>query len=36
MQSRVTGYRGYREFVNRYDEVNKMLYGMINKADKFC
>ena len=26
----------HKEFMNRYDEVNKMLYGMINKADKFC
>ena len=24
------------EFMNKYDEVNKMLYGMIDKADKFC
>lgn len=21
---------------DRYDEVNKMMYGMIEKADKFC
>ena len=26
----------YEEFMNKYDEVNKMLYGMIDKADKFC
>lgn len=25
----------YEEFINKYDEVNKMLYGMIDKADKF-
>lgn len=24
------------ELMERYDEVNKMLYGMIDKADKFC
>ena len=26
----------YEEFMNKYDEVNKMLSGMIDKADKFC
>ena len=26
----------YKDFVSRYDEVNRMLYGMIDKADKFC
>ena len=26
----------YHELINRYAEVNRMLYGMINKADKFC
>ena len=26
----------YQEFMNRYDEVNRMLYGMIDKAYKFC
>ena len=26
----------YQEFMNKYDEVNRMLYGMIDKADKFC
>jgi len=26
----------YEDFMNKYDEVNKMLYGMIDKADKFC
>ena len=26
----------YQEFMNRYDEINKMLYGMIDKAYKFC
>ena len=25
----------HEEFINKYDEVNKMLYGMIDKADKF-
>jgi four helix bundle protein len=24
------------ELMERYDEVNRMLYGMIDKADKFC
>lgn len=26
----------YEDFMNRYDEVNRMLYGMIDKANKFC
>ena len=26
----------YSDFMNRYDEVNRMLYGMIDKAHKFC
>ncbi len=26
----------YQDFMNRYDEVNRMLYGMIDKANKFC
>ena len=26
----------YHELMSRYDEVNKMLYGMIDKANKFC
>ena len=26
----------YHEFIKRYDEVNRMLFGMIDKADKFC
>lgn len=26
----------YRELMERYDEVNRMLFGMIDKADKFC
>ena len=26
----------YHELIKRYDEVNRMLYGMIEKADKFC
>lgn len=28
--------RDYLSLMNRYDEVNRMLYGMIDKADKFC
>lgn len=26
----------YDDFMTRYDEVNRMLYGMIDKPDKFC
>lgn len=26
----------YEYFIARYDEVNRMLYGMIDKPDKFC
>lgn len=26
----------YHELIKRYDEVNRMLYGMVDKADKFC
>ena len=26
----------YNQFMQRYDEINRMLYGMIEKADKFC
>jgi four helix bundle protein len=26
----------YQQVMQRYDEVNRMLYGMIDKADKFC
>ena len=26
----------YQELMTGYDQVNKMLYGMIDKADKFC
>ena len=26
----------YQELMNKYDEVNRMLYGMVDKADKFC
>ncbi len=26
----------HSELTNRYDEVNRMLYGMIEKADKFA
>ena len=25
----------YRELMSKYDEVNRMLFGMIDKADKF-
>ncbi len=26
----------YQQLIERYDEVNRMLYGMVDKADKFC
>jgi len=26
----------YDELVSGYDEVNRMLYGMIEKPEKFC
>ena len=26
----------YQELMDRYDEVNRMLFGMVDKADKFC
>jgi four helix bundle protein len=26
----------YQHFIQKYDEVNRMLYGMIEKADRFC
>ncbi len=26
----------HQDLMERYDEVNRMLYGMINKSDKFC
>lgn len=26
----------YDYFVDGYDQVNRMLYGMIDKSDKFC
>ena len=26
----------YEKLMQRYDGVNRMLYGMIDKADKFC
>jgi len=26
----------YQQLMQRYDEVNRMLYGMIDKAHKFC
>ena len=37
--SRDSGYlaeSNYRVFINGYDEVNRMLYGMIDKQDKLC
>ena len=24
------------ELIDRYDEVNRMLYGMMDKSEKFC
>jgi len=26
----------YQQLMERFDEVNRMLYGMVDKADKFC
>ena len=26
----------YDDLMDRYDEVNRMLYGMVEKAEKFC
>lgn len=26
----------YQDLIGEYDEVNRMLFGMIDKADKFC
>lgn len=26
----------YEDLISRYDEVNRMLYGMISKVSKFC
>lgn len=26
----------YQQLVQKYDEVNRMLYGMIDKPEKFC
>jgi four helix bundle protein len=26
----------YDDLIKRYDEVNRMLYGMIDKPEKFC
>lgn len=26
----------HKDLMNRYDEVNRMLYGMMKKTDKFC
>ncbi len=37
--SRDSGYleeRKYEDFISGYDEVNRMLYGMIDKHAKFC
>ncbi len=34
-----TGYlvrEKYDELVSGYDEVNRMLYGMVEKPEKFC
>jgi four helix bundle protein len=33
------GYLGeykHNQLIEKYNEVNRMLYGMINKSDKFC
>lgn len=37
--SKDTGYltkEKYEELISGYDEVNRMLYGMIEKPEKFC
>lgn len=26
----------YSELIDKYDEVNRMLYGMMEKSEKFC
>ena len=26
----------YSELIDKYDEVNRMLYGMMDKSEKFC
>ena len=26
----------YEELMKKYDEINRMLYGMVDKAEKFC
>lgn len=26
----------YQYFTNGYDEINRMLYGMVDKSEKFC
>ena len=26
----------YSELLDKYDEVNRMLYGMMDKSEKFC
>ncbi len=28
--------KNYQELLSKYDEVNRMLYGMMDKSDKFC
>ncbi len=37
--SKDTGYLSmetYEDLISKYDEVNRMLYGMIDKHEKFC
>lgn len=26
----------HKEFMERYSEINRMLYGMVDKSEKFC
>ena len=26
----------YNNFISKYEEINRMLYGMIDKHEKFC
>ena len=28
--------KNYQELLSKYDEVNRMLYGMMDKSEKFC
>ena len=28
--------KNYQELLSKYDEANRMLYGMMDKSDKFC